>query len=64
MIAALIVITLLTALVATEPDTPAPGRAPEPDPLVSAGKKIDGERAEKFNLPGSPGDLKWCGPVA
>ena len=39
MIAALIVITLLTALVATEPDTPAPGRAPEPDPLCPLGKK-------------------------
>ena len=32
MIAALIVITLLTALVATEPDAPDRGRAPEPDP--------------------------------
>lgn len=39
MIAALIVITLLTALVATEPDTPAPGRAPEPDPSGPLGKK-------------------------
>jgi hypothetical protein len=39
MIAALIVITLLTALVATEPDAPDRARATEPDPLRPLDKK-------------------------
>jgi hypothetical protein len=39
MIAALIVITLLTALVATEPDTPDRRGTPETDPLRPVDKK-------------------------